>query len=436
MKMKTLQTKRHLIDGKIIIGIDPSKKKNQAVVLDPKGIPMGNSFSFQSTYEGFNEELWRKLKLIVKDPSPDTAVFAIEASINFWQKLSYFLKHKGFTVLLVNPLTTKYERKRFSRNFSRTDPRDALMVANAARDGYFHFYREFSPESEALHRLAITYDKLKKQLVTAKQRLLSQTELIFPEIRDIMDLDTDSARYLLSKAMTPQDFKTEIGTTEASRMAIVSRRHYGAETVVELKKAADHCIGIPLPGPSYGAERLTMNIWLQHILVLRLQLGQILDEMVRLAKQTPWYSILTSVMGISDISASRFIAENRNLSESPHFKKIQAFAGMSLKINDSGEYSGNRHITHIGNPRLRSILYRMTEETKNYVPEVRIRFLKRQMKHGWYTENVVACSSNLLKLIASLIRENRPYQEDPEKIKELKRTERKYQKYLSDKKVA
>lgn len=436
MKMKTLQTKRHLIDGKIIIGIDPSKKKHQAVVLDPKGIPLGNSFSFQSTYEGFNEELWRKLEFIVKGCSPDKIVFAIEVSINFWQKLSYFLKHKGFTVLLVSPMTTKYERKRFSRNFSRTDPRDALMVANAARDGYYHFYREFSPESEALHRLAITYDKLKKQLVTAKQRLLSQTELIFPEIRDVMDLDTDSARYLLSKAMTPQDFKTGIGTAEASRMAVFSRRHYGAETVLELKKTADQSIGIPLPGPLYGAERLTMNVWLQQILVLRLQLYQVLDEMVRLAKQTPWYSILTSVMGISDISASRFIAENRNLSESPHFKKIQAFAGMSLKIDESGEYSGNRHITHIGNPRLRAILYKMTEETKNYVPEVRIRFLKRQMKHRWYTENVVACSSNLLKLIASLIRENRPYQEDPEKIKELKRTERRYQKYLSDKKTA
>jgi transposase len=397
---------------------------------------LGNSFSFQSTYEGFNQELWRKLKSIVNDLSPDTAVFAIEASINFWQKLSYFLKHKGFTVLLVNPMTTKYERKRFSRNFSRTDPRDALMVANAARDGYYHFYREFSPESEALHRLAITYDKLKKQLVTAKQRLLSQTELIFPEIRDVMDLDTDSARYLLSMAMTPQDFKTKIGTAEASRMAVLSRRHYGAETVLELKKTADQSIGIPLPGPFYGAERLTMNVWLQQILVLRLQLNQILDEMVRLAKQTPWYSILTSLMGISDISASRFIAENRNLSESPHFKKIQAFAGMSLKINESGEYSGNRHITHIGNSRLRAILYKMTEETKNYVPEVRIRFLKRQMKHRWYTENVVACSSNLLKLIASLIKENRPYQEDPEKIKELKKTERRYQKYLSDKKAA
>jgi len=63
------------------------------------------------------------------------------------------------------------------------------------------------------------------------------------------------------------------------------------------------------------------------------------------------------------------------------FKKLQAFAGMSLRISVSGEYSGNRHITHIGKPRLRAVLFKMTEKTKNYVPEVRIRFLKRQMKY-------------------------------------------------------
>jgi len=74
MNMKTLQMKRHLIDGKIIIGIDPSKKKHQAVVIDPKGIPLGNSFSFQSTYEGFNQELWRKLEFLVKKPTPEKIV--------------------------------------------------------------------------------------------------------------------------------------------------------------------------------------------------------------------------------------------------------------------------------------------------------------------------------------------------------------------------
>ena len=348
---EVLQTKRHFVDGKIIIGIDPSKKKLQAVALDPKGIPMGNSFSFKNTYEGFNEELWQKARFHHQKPSRKTLSLPSKyPSIS--GKNSVISCHKGVTVLLVSPMTTKYERKRISRNFSRTDPRDALLVANAARQGYYHFYREFSPQTEALHRLAITYDKLKKQLVAAKQRLMAQTELIFPELMDLMDIDTDSARYLLSMAMTPQDFKNGSDSRKLQKWP----PSQGSIIIIKpswiSRKPRKKASACPWKALAHVAERLTMNVWLQQILVLRIQMNQVLDEMVRLAKQTPWYEILTSIKGISDVSASRFIAENRNLSELPHFKKIQAFAGMSLKIDDSGEYSGNRHITHIGNHRL------------------------------------------------------------------------------------
>lgn len=284
-------------------------------------------------------------------------------------------------------MTTKYSRKCYNRNFSRTDPKDALLVANAARDGYYSLYRVFPPETEALHRLAITYDKLKKHLVTAKQRLLAQTDLIFPEFMDVMDIDTDSARYLLSLAMTPQDFKSRIGLKETLKISSLSRRHFGHQTVLDLREAAEKSIGIPFSDTPYISERLTMNVWLQHILMLKVQMGLVRDEMIRLAKKKTWFEILTSIKGISDISAARFIAENRTLAELPHFKKILAYSGMSLRISESGEYSGNRHITHIGNPRLRAVLYKMTEETKNYVPEVRIRFLKRRLKNRWYTSS-------------------------------------------------
>jgi hypothetical protein len=78
---------------------------------------------------------------------------------------------------------------------------------------------------------------------------LAQTEIIFPEFMDVMDLDTDSARYLLSMAMTPQDFKTRIDFKEASKMASLSRQHYGHQTVMDLKKIAEKSIGVPLDGP-------------------------------------------------------------------------------------------------------------------------------------------------------------------------------------------
>jgi hypothetical protein len=75
----------------------------------------------------------------------------------------------------------------------------------------------------------------------------------------------------------------------------------------------------------------------------------------------------------------------------------------------------------------------MAEQTKNHIPEVRIRFLKRQMKQSRYRKNVVAVSSNLCKLIVALLKENRPYRIDPEKQQQLQLWERKYQDFKNQK---
>ena len=124
------------------------------------------------------------------------------------------------------------------------------------------------------------------------------------------------------------------------------------------------------------------------------------------------------------------MAETRELDQFHHAKQIEVLAGINLKLSDSGRYSGYRRITHIGYPRLRAIIYKMSEETKNYIPEVRIRFIKRQLKRGLYTKNVIAVSSNMLKLVMALIRENRVYKENPDIKRELETIwEPRYKKY-------
>ena len=120
--------KRHYISDKFVIGIDPDRNKHQAMVLDPKGIPVGKSFSFQSSYNGFHFKLWQKLKLLPFEVNPENTAFAVEISINYWQKICHYLSDKGYTVLMVRPITTKHERPRLN-NFSKTDPKACPELA-------------------------------------------------------------------------------------------------------------------------------------------------------------------------------------------------------------------------------------------------------------------------------------------------------------------
>ena len=109
-----------------------------------------------------------------------------------------------------------------------------------------------------------------------------------------------------------------------------------------------------------------------------------------------------------------------------HYKKIEAFAGINLRLSQSGQFTGYRRITHIGNHRLRAILYTMSEETKNHI--------KRQMKQARYRKNVTACISNLLKLITSMIRENHTYNYKQEHVAELALLEEQYKEFKKNKK--
>jgi len=76
------------------------------------------------------------------------------------------------------------------------------------------------------------------------------------------------------------------------------------------------------------------------------------------------------------------------------------------------------------------IIYKMTEETSKYIPEIRIKFLKRQIKRKNHRKNVTACVPNLLKLIFKLVNDNRFYEEKNKNVQELALLEAQYQKII------
>ena len=53
MELSSLQLKRGMIDGMIIVGIDPAKAKHQAMVIDPIGSQLGKTFSFDVNANNF-----------------------------------------------------------------------------------------------------------------------------------------------------------------------------------------------------------------------------------------------------------------------------------------------------------------------------------------------------------------------------------------------
>jgi transposase len=403
-------SKQQLIAGKYIIGIDPAKNKHQAVILDPSGLPVGKSFAFDVSYEGYTRILWEKISFLIPTCNPQTTAFAIETSCNLWATLAFFLKNEGYTVLMVSPLTTHLSRPMAKHDFSRTDPKDALLVASNAHHGHFDLLQEYPPSSNAMHRLSITYDKLRKELAQNRSRLRAALEQIFPEFLSVLEPDTQTAHYLLKRYLFPKDFLAMNLEQEVKAISTISRHQHGSSTLLRLRQLAQRSIGVRKTAEECPAERLTVNCWLRLIETLTAQLETTFSAVAGLAQQLPEYDILRSLKGISHLTSALFLAEVRDIHRFGHYKQLQKYAGLNLRLSQSGQYVGARHISHLGNKRLLWLLYSMTEETAKWIPEVRIKFLRRQLKQCKYRKNIIASTSALLKLIVALVNDQRPYQ--------------------------
>ena len=165
---------------------------------------------------GFHHQLWKRLTARLPEelaylPRQELAehlVFAVEASCNLWANLVAYLRCQGYRVVLVSPLSTCHARPSKSGDFSRTDAKDAYLIADLAREARFHFHERYADQAEAMHRLSITYDKLRKSLQQHFARLRAAIELVFPELLHVLKLRSLTARHLLGAYLFPEDFLT------------------------------------------------------------------------------------------------------------------------------------------------------------------------------------------------------------------------------------
>ena len=438
MKKKTVSYKKHQerkrnIAGLKVIGIDPAKEKHQVTVLDEHGIQMGTSFSINVSHKGFNEDLWKKLGKILGKFKKEEVVFAIESSCDLWRVFAGYLQNRGYTVVLVSPFITYKTRPTINNDFSKTDPKDAYLVAENAQGGKYNEYISYAPEINKLHSLCIAHDKLTKDRNRIILRLRAVMEEIFPEYLKCVHVEIKTSLYLLGKYYLPEHFQQLDIDEEEWNVRRISNGKHNANTLKKIKEFAHNSIGAGKTGEEDGV-RITLDAWTSQLKLINENMKTIGNRMIELAKETEYFEILVSVPGISDISAARLIGECRDLSLFEHYKQIEKMAGSNIRLCDSGKYIGTRRINKLGNKRLLKLIYVMTTQAARYMPEVRIKFLKRQIKKKSYRKNIFAASSILMRILMVLIKEKRTYELREDKVQEMEKLELKYNPEKKDKK--
>ena len=127
------------------------------------------------------------------------------------------------------------------------------------------------------------------------------------------------------------------------------------EIVRKMRECAAHCYS--------GADIHDIEVLKLPEMIAELQsqmnlCGDILDEMIKEAKEVPYFPSIVSIVGIGENLAARLIAELGDLSRFKNRRALAAYAGLNPKIRQSGDVEGKHlKISKKGNRHLRCLLY-------------------------------------------------------------------------------
>ena len=111
----------------VYVGIDVAKDKHDCFIVNSDGEVLHDVFTVQNNMDGF-EDLFFKIKTSSKDLSK--VKVGLEATGHYNCNLLGFLKRKGLSTIVINPLYTSLSRKSVSLRKTKTDKVDARTIAS------------------------------------------------------------------------------------------------------------------------------------------------------------------------------------------------------------------------------------------------------------------------------------------------------------------
>lgn len=146
------------------------------------------------------------------------------------------------------------------------------------------------------------------------------------------------------------------------------------------------------------------------------KLTEVKQDIIKLAKQTPYFDIINSIYGIGETSAAQIIAELGDINRFENIKQLNAFCGLDPTIVQSGK-SINYHgpISKRGNRNTRKILFITccsiirASVLHNVDSEILLYYRKKQAENKHFKECITACSTKLLRIIFAMCKNNSLY---------------------------
>ncbi|MFY4777461.1 IS110 family transposase [Metabacillus sp. RGM 3146] len=412
MQDKQNQLIERISDTHLIVGVDIAQQLHVARAVNFRGIVVGDPLTFANNEEGFVKLLsW--IQNLQKLKNSDSTIVGMEPTGHYWINLSKWLDKQNIEVVTVNPHLVKRNKENRDNTQSKSDRKDALVIADMVKNGYYSLVRPTSESFEKLKVLMSNRDVIVKRLVMSINQINRWVDVVFPELRQVFkDVSCKGAIATLRLFPTPDEVSS-LETLDVMRgWKSLMKRQPGPKKAQLLINLAKSSIGT---GQALDAYKFHLEQLLEEYDLAVKQLERVEQQVKEVLYKIPFAKKLLMIKGISEISLAGILGESGDLSGFSHGNSLLRHAGLHLAEASSGKWKGQIVISKRGRSRLRRFLYLATMSLVMNNPEfkalhshnVKVKKLKKM-------KSIMKLIGKLARIFVGIARRNESY--SPNKV--------------------
>lgn len=385
-----------------IVGIDIGKNHHEASIVSPEGKQIGRSLRFATTHKGADS----LMSFIFKNIGNSPCVFGMEATGHYWYPIYSFLKAKGYTIYVINPIQSDSLRKMYIRQ-TKNDSINSFLIAEVIRFGQFGTTSMADENILAMRQLCRYRDSVISSRTEIKLRIGTIMEQIFPEYeKQFSSLWVSTSMGILEKYLTPENIENAPIDELFEIIKDKSHNRLTRAKAISIKEAAADTFGIKIAQDAFS-----------------FQLKQLIDRMNFLDKQIEaldcqileYYEkfdcYLHTIPGIGIIGAATILAEIGDISRFKNSSSLIAFAGIDPTVRQSGEFnSTHNHMSKRGSPYLRHAIFLAATTCSFHNSPLNAYYKKKRDQGKHHLTATGAVARKLTSVIYAVLRDSKPYE--------------------------
>jgi transposase len=394
-----------------IVGIDVAKRTHVLCALDaPTGSVRQKPIKIEATAEAY-AQLCTEL---AGWGEPDQLLIGMEATGCLWEPLHDALTRAGYQVVVLNPRQTAAWAASLGLR-AKTDGLDAQTLARGLLAGYARASSLPSETVQALRELTRARRDLVQSRTAARQRLLDELVVVFPELPDHTPERCDLAAPALLQLLSAYGSARVLADATPEALAALLQQHssgaWGKTQAQALQALARRSAASTR---AVGARGTVVRTFARHLLDLQQRIVELEAAISEALREDDDGRRLQQIPGIGPIHAATIRAELGDLSRFTGVDQVIAYAGLEPRVRQSGAFVGQRKLSKRGPGALRHALYLAVLVAVRVRPEWQGRYQRLLDRGRAKKEALTMLSRTLLKVIYTLLRTGASY--DPARL--------------------